>query len=188
MQILRVVVFVALGAGCKKSEPSPVVVESPVSPVTTRSEPTGRAVTASKVDDVEIIELVPQQGKLRDQLRKRRDAASGRVFIVETTAEWCRPCKGVTKYLRDPAMTKALTGATLVRVNYDEFSADELKSCGIPHASLPWFVMFDRDLRITDAITSSEWDEDIPANMAPVLSAFVHGTLSQRRSPWRPGR
>ncbi len=45
--------------------------------------------------------------------------------------------------------------------------------------------MLGPDLRPRDGIDGGEWDADVPENMAPVLGAFVQGTLTKRRTPWQ---
>ena len=78
-------------------------------------------------------------------------------------------------------MTKALAGVTLARIDIDQFDEKEIETVGLSTSAVPWFVLFDDKLEITDAITSGECDDDIPENMAPVLGAFAHGTYKNRR-------
>jgi hypothetical protein len=132
------------------------------------------------IETLEVVDMGTADGPLADQLRTQRLAAKGRMLIVETTATWCKPCIAITKYIGDPAMTRALAGVTLVRVDIDQF-ASELTANGFTDSSVPWFVMFDDKLQVKDKITSAEWDDDVPANMAPVLGAFARGTLTKRR-------
>jgi hypothetical protein len=49
--------------------------------------------------------------------------------------------------------------------------------------AVPWFYMLDAAARPLDAINADEWDENVPENMAPVLAAFVKGSLGARRTP-----
>jgi hypothetical protein len=172
------IVVVALGcSGREPPEAEPVPVPTPPP----RVEPP-QTDTATTVGDVRVIELGTKDGPLREQL-KRLHATSGRHLVVETTAEWCRPCKGITKYLRDPAMTAALAGVTLARVDFDAFNG-ELEGVGLPSTSVPWFAILGDDLQPVDMMSSDEWGDDVPANMAPVLHAFVTGTYTNRRHPW----
>ena len=84
-------------------------------------------------------------------------------------------------------MLAALAGVTLVRVDFDRFVGEELDSVGIPSDSVPWFVLLDTSLHATEGISSDEWGDDVPANMAPVISAFVHHKYKARKfSPSRP--
>ena len=149
-----------------------------------RAPDTGPAQTTTVLGELTVIDLSPADGPLEEQLRKQR-AAHPTHLIVETTASWCKPCIAIQKYLRDPAMVAALAGVTLVHVDFDRFAHEELEACGIPAESLPWFVILDEHIRVKDALSSSEWDDDVPANMAPVLAGFVKGTLRTRRHPWR---
>ena len=132
-------------------------------------------------DDLVLVELSPDDGPLREQLLGWAGNSVERTFMVETTATWCGPCKAFTKYASDPEMTKALAGVTVVRVDIDWFAEDALTGVGLSASSVPWFVLFDDKLVVKDAITSGEWEEDVPANMAPVLGAFVRGTFTKRK-------
>jgi hypothetical protein len=79
-------------------------------------------------------------------------------------------------------MQRALTNVTLVKVDVRAFG-DDLEELNVVTKTLPWFYKFNADLKATDAISAGEWDANIPANMAPVLEAFVAGTLLKRREP-----
>jgi len=146
-------------------------------------DPHPASTTVSTYDDLEVIDLGPADGPLRDQLLRRFSAAKGRVLLIETTAVWCRPCIGFATYIADPAMTAALAGVTLARIDIDRFPEAALATCGLSGDAVPMFVIVDAKLAVRDTISSDEWDEDIPANMAPVLGAFVRGTLTHRRHP-----
>ena len=149
-----------------------------------RAPDTGPAQTTTVLGDLTVVDLSPADGPLKEQLRRQR-AAHPKNLVVETTASWCKPCIAIQKYLSDPAMVAALAGMTLVHVDFDRFEREELEACGIPADSVPWFVILDDHIRVKDALSSSEWDDDVPANMAPVLAGFVKGTLRTRRHPWK---
>ncbi len=138
--------------------------------------------TIETVGDVQIIRLTPREGPLRDQLVRRRHEAGKRIFMVETTASWCRPCIAIEHSLHDPLIVDALAGVTLVRVDIDDFG-DQFASADLPHGSVPWFALFNATQHRVDMIASDEWDDDTPENMAPVLRAFAHRTLTRRRHP-----
>ena len=149
-----------------------------------RAPDTGPAQTRTVLGSLTVVDLSPADGPLREQLRKEH-AAHPKNLMVETTASWCKPCIAIQQYLSDPAMVAALAGVTLVHVDFDRFEHEELEACGIPAESLPWFVILDENIRVKDALSSSEWDDDVPANMAPVLASFARGTLRARRHPWK---
>ena len=48
---------------------------------------------------------------------------------------------------------------------------------------MPYFYRVDASARPTDALSADEWDDNTAQNMAPVLEAFVSGTLRQRKHP-----
>lgn len=148
-----------------------------------RAEPTGAS--ASQVEGA--IDLRPGDGPLRAQLVRERARAGAKVFIVQTTASWCPPCKAIKRYASDPAMVKAMSGVHWVRVDVDDF-ATQLDGLGLEFSSIPSFVKMDEGLKVTDAINGGEWKDDIPENMAPVLSAFAQGTLAKRKHRFSAGR
>jgi hypothetical protein len=49
--------------------------------------------------------------------------------------------------------------------------------------AIPYFYKIDSAAHATDSISGDEWDENTPANEAPVLGAFAKGTLKKRRHP-----
>jgi thiol-disulfide isomerase/thioredoxin len=138
--------------------------------------------SVEKIDALEVVDLHPGSGALRDQLvaQLARSQASKRTMLVQTTAEWCKPCQEINDSLEDSRMNRALANVSLVRVDIDEFG-DELKPLRLPATSVPWFVLLGADLKLKDAISAGEWDDNIPANMAPVLSKFLSGKLKVRR-------
>jgi hypothetical protein len=163
------------GAQTERRSPPP----PPVKPTLPASTTTPTA-TIRTFDDFQVVDLAPADGALLDQVTSWQRAAHGRTFMIETTAEWCRPCIGFAKYLDDPQMTRALAGVTLVRIDIDRFDEAALGTCKLSASSVPWFTIYDDGLVVRDAITSSEWAEDIPENMAPVLEAFVKGALQKK--------
>lgn len=191
---LLLLVLLALAAACSKEpaskpvevkpavEPPPAPTPAPTpapKPAATKGLTPNATITSH--DDFVMVDLAPTDGPLRDQVTAWMSNAKDRIFLVQTTAEWCRPCIGFKKYAGDPTMTKALAGVTLARIDIDQFDEAAIKSVGLSASEVPWFVLFDDQLAIKDAITSGEWDDDIPENMAPVLGAFVHGTYTHRR-------
>lgn len=187
----RALLLLAIAAACSK-EPSskPVEVKPPPAPAAPAPAPAQKPAAMKGLtpnakitshDDFVMVDLSPDDGPLRDQVVGWLGNSRDRIFMVQTTAKWCRPCIGFSKYAGDPVMTKALAGVTLARIDIDQFDEDAIKSVGLSASEVPWFVLFDDKLAIQDAITSSEWDDDIPENMAPVLGPFAHGTYTNRR-------
>jgi hypothetical protein len=111
---------------------------------------------------------------------------SGQTLLVMLTGRRCTPCRGVDAALADARMQEALTGVRLVRVDLEVF-AEELRRLRLPTHLYPAFFLLGSDLRPVDAIHGGEWDEDVPANIAPVLGAFVKRSYVERRHyDWSP--
>ena len=91
----------------------------------------------------------------------------------------------ISASLSEPLMQTALAGVRLVRVDVDAF-ADDLDALRIQHERLPGFFLLALDLSPRDAIDGGEWDEDVAANIAPPLGAFVRGKYRVRRQPFHP--
>jgi len=111
-------------------------------------------------------------------------AAAKQKLVLFTVTPECSPCAGVAVSLRDRRLQKALEGVRLVRIDVREF-APELERMGIPLEKIPGFVLLGPDQRPLDYVDGGEWDADVAANIAPVLGAFVRGTYTKRRRPWR---
>ena len=121
---------------------------------------------------------------LRVQLGDVAKAASAknRTLILQTYVRTSPECAEVAAALPDARMHRALANVTLVRVDVDAFE-NELRAMRIETDTVPWFYKLDAATRPLDAISADEWDENVPENMAPILSSFAHGTLGARRTP-----
>ena len=111
-------------------------------------------------------------------------AAAKQKLVLFTVIPECSPCTGVAASLRDRRVQKALEGVRLVRIDVREF-APELERLGVPVEKFPGFALLGPDHRPIDYVDGGEWDADVAANIAPVLGAFVRGTYTKRRHPWR---
>ncbi len=145
-----------------------------------------KATTTIERKAVTVVDVGVDARSLADELAKQRAAAqeAHETMLVMTTLSDCGPCASVFEALPDPRMQTALTRVRVVRV-YAEVFKDDLDSLQIPRVNFPGFFVLGPDLRPRDGIDGGEWDDDIPENMAPVLEAFVRGTLTKRRSPWQ---
>lgn len=144
---------------------------------------------ATTVGKVTIVDIGADAARLEVELKEQRAKAASehQTLVLETTSTTCRPCLGVAASLADPKMQSALAGVRLVRVDVHDFSED-LRELGIPHDVIPGFFLLGASVEPSDGINGGEWDDDTAANIAPVLSAFVRGTLAERRQPWKRGR
>ena len=135
---------------------------------------------------ITVVDVGTMTTALEDDLAKQRAEASvaGEVLVVMTTAGDCAPCRGVDRALRDPSMQTALAHVRLVRVDIVAFHED-LDALHIPYEGIPGFFLPAPDFTPRDGIDGGEWDDDIAANIAPVLGAFVRGRYADRRHPWR---
>jgi hypothetical protein len=135
------------------------------------------------IGSIHVVDLDPRAHTgFHQQLSRelRRAASAHETVVVMTTARWCGVCKEIQTALPDPRMQAALDRVDLVRVDVDDFG-EELKESGMFEETLPWFYTLDTNLRPLDAISAGEWDDNVPQNMAPVLRAFLGGTLGARR-------
>jgi hypothetical protein len=133
-----------------------------------------------------VVELHASFGPLRAQLATQAMAArrSGETVLVETTAPRCVPCAEVAAAAADAQVQQVLTKVRFLRVDVGEFR-DELKALRMNEPAVPWFYLIDVRGRPSDAISADEWDDNVAANIAPVLGAFVRGSLQSRRQSWR---
>jgi thiol:disulfide interchange protein len=153
-----------------------------------RTDALDRHMTASPPADPGdgVVELHASLGPLRAQLATQATAAkrSGETLLVETTAQRCVPCAEVAAAAADGQVQQALTRVRFLRVDVGEFR-DELKALRMNEPAVPWFYLIDVRGKPSDAISADECDENEAANIAPVLGAFVKGTLRSRRQSWR---
>ncbi len=159
------------------------------------SRPSARAAAGSRAPattttiqrgDVTVVDVGIGARSLADELARQRTLAQDahETMLVMTTVADCGPCASVFGELTDRRMQAALSRVRLVRV-YAEVFRDDLDSLEIPRAHVPGFFVLGPDLRPRDGIDGGEWDDDVAENIAPVLEAFVRGTLTKRRTPWQ---
>ncbi|MFW5739978.1 MAG: hypothetical protein ACOC1F_06395, partial [Myxococcota bacterium] len=175
--------------------PAPVYLPPPAptaAPAPTPSPPSGinrsrePDTTVATVGKIVVVDIGLSELSLDAALRVQRTTAQrhGQTMVVQTTSARCRPCLGVAASLRDPRMQKALDGVRLVRVDVADFH-EELTELGIPDQLIPGFYVLGTDMSPRDGIHGGEWDDDVAGNIAPVLEAFVRGTYTRRRHPFR---
>jgi hypothetical protein len=147
----------------------------------TASAPSFIAPKFVTLGQVQIVELPKRRGALAQALQQVVAQAGARSVIVQTRFRRCGACDEFQSAMGDSTMQAALAGTVLVRVDVATFR-DELAHMKIVTDSAPWFYKIDSTLHPVDGISAGEWDENIPANMAPVLASFVRGTLAIRRA------
>jgi hypothetical protein len=172
-----VVVALALGVKSQVSSLSPVAVATKGD----ATRPSGKA-------DYGILDVMAlggdDQRPLRVQLvdAQKRALTKNKTLLVVTHASWSPQARRFEENLSDPRMQVALSKALIVFVDIDEFGP-ELGTFGIEMDTVPFFFKIDSRQRAIDAITSAEWDDETPGDMAPVLSQFMAGTYTKRREP-----
>jgi hypothetical protein len=153
----------------------------------TAASPAPRASHESggQVTSLGAITLADISGDFETELvtQRRAASASGETLVLWLTVSDCKPCAGVAAALTSPVAQKALAKVRFVRVDRDEFEL-ELARLGIPTEKIPGFALLDAHNHPLDFIHGGEWDADIPANIAPILGKFAHGSYSARRHPW----
>jgi hypothetical protein len=170
--------------------PVPRPAPAPRAPVDPGDFVVPQVTRASQRGAVTLVDVGVSTSSLATELATQRAAAAtaGETMLVMTVRARCEPCNSVEASLSDARMQAALDKVRLVRVDIGVFH-DDLEGLRIPHDGIPGFFLLSPDLRPRDGIDGGEWDDDIPANMAPVLSAFVRGKYKARRSEWeeQPG-
>lgn len=125
-------------------------------------------------------QLLDAQGRLAQ--------AAGEKLLLWVSEQQCRPCNGFAAALTDPQLQAALGPLRLIRVEASAVAV-ELRRMDVPTDKIPGFALLDPQGRTLDYVHGGEWDDDIAANIAPVMRAFLRGDTSKRRYPWqRPRR
>jgi Domain of unknown function (DUF4190) len=172
---LAVVAYALFGTGAQAGSFAPM--------------PTGRtpvAAATSARSGRPVVELHTSGGTLRTQLVAHAAAAhrAGQAVLVETTMSACDPCAEIDRTAPDPNVQQAMADVRWIRIDVAEFRS-ELAGLRMNEPTVPWFYLLDARGQPRDAISADEWDDNDPENIAPVLGAFVHGTLQPRRTSWR---
>ncbi len=140
---------------------------------------------AAAAPGVSLTDVTVAGGPLVEQLHREAAQARKRGLqpVAELTADWCKPCKAIKRYLGDPMMVDAFKGVHLIRVTLDDWKNADLAAAGLRTPGVPTFFALDAGGRPTGrTITSSVWGDDIPINMAPPLKRFF-ASLAEPRKP-----
>ncbi len=154
-----------------------------VDDTTNASAPPSIPAGPTMIGSIRLVDLDPDaHATFHEQLAAEyhRAQSAHQMLVVMTNKKACEVCDEIAGSLDDARMQAALTNVEIVRVDVVEF-ASELHAGGMLEDTLPWFYKVDATLRPIDSISAGEWDANIPQNMAPVLRAFVTGTLRARR-------
>ncbi len=170
--------------------PSPTPAPGKTTPERAADEPGGasreRDTRTTRVGSITLVDPGSSAGRLPALLHDEQAAAAAekqKLLLFVVTPE-CSPCNGIAAALPDRRVQHALDGVRLLRVDLREFSPD-LERLGVPTEKIPGFALLGPDLRPLDFVDGGEWDADVAVNIAPVLGAFVRGTYTKRRQPWR---
>lgn len=134
--------------------------------------------TAVKRSGLTFERLTPSQGVLTELIaaaNTRARAAHLKPF-VELRADWCGPCKELEASLTDERMVAAFAGTHIISLDVDAWGK-QLGEAGLdPDEGIPAFFELDADGKPTGRkIDGGAWDDNVPANMAPLLAAFFAG-------------
>jgi len=157
---------------------TPYTVPTPT--VTTPPAPTGlKAMPYTGL--VKVVDLKTGGGSLRTQIALELGAAkddSDKMLVI-TASRSCHACDEVFRAFANYTLQKALRSVRVVRVDVDSFPT-ELTALGLDKGGQPWFFRFDDSMKVVDAISADEWDDNDAYNMAPVLKSFMEGKYKKR--------
>jgi hypothetical protein len=143
---------------------------------------------STQLGTIEIVDIGLASIELKEALLAQAKLArnKGQTLLLMVTGTDCAPCRGVDISLADPLLQQGLRNVRLVRVDLRVFK-EELAALKLQTNVYPVFALLAADLSLRDAIHGGEWDEDIAANIGPVLRDFVRGQYNKRRHPdWTP--
>ena len=192
MSIGLVIFYVAVFAAVTASKPTytppaytPYTAYTYTAPTATITTPP--APTALKpmpyTGAVKVVDVRPSGGSLRTQIALELGAAKddGNKLLVITASRTCTSCDEVFSSFSNYELQKSLSNVRVVRVDVDAFGS-ELAGLGIDRPVQPWFFKLDDSMRIVDAISADEWDDNDAWNIAPVLKSFMAGTYKKHAS------
>ncbi|WP_055446183.1 thioredoxin family protein [Lacinutrix mariniflava] len=102
---------------------------------------------------------------INDQISKSK------VPIVYFYADWCAPCKKFSKALKNTLLKQTLNKTVLIKVNVDN---NEELAISYSVSAIPTFIKAGKNGVVKASITSGEWKEDIPENIAPIMSKLIY--------------
>lgn len=128
-------------------------------------------------DQVSAIKTIDYYGDARHSGKLvsliKAELGAKRKPVLFFTASWCGPCKKFKSSLSDPLMQDALRDVTFIMIDTDLDSAQEHLTKKYNVAAFPTFIKVDVTGTSLKKIDGGAWDEDVPANMAPVMKKFL---------------
>jgi hypothetical protein len=130
---------------------------------------------------VKVVDAKVSGGLLSAQIALEAGTAKddGNKLLVITASRACHACDEVFSAFGNYTLQRVLYDVRVVRVDVDAFPA-ELAALGLDKPGQPWFFRFDGSMKMVDAISADEWDDNDAYNMAPVLKSFMAGTYKKR--------
>ncbi|NOQ76093.1 MAG: hypothetical protein GQ574_29075 [Crocinitomix sp.] len=127
-------------------------------------------------DEIELIPLNTEH-QFSDVLRDSKTQLKTPVLYF--TADWCPPCKAFKKTLKADEMKVVLVSTQLIIVDVDNDPQGMADLYNVN--AVPTFIKVGQDSSTIARITSSEWEEDILENIAPVIDLFVNSDKYDRK-------
>ena len=175
-----------LGFAIMKAKTASPVVPPVLPPTTTAATTPPPLLPPGGWGRIHVVALHPSvtetlRAQLADEARASKTA--GETVLVETISSTCAACVEIARAMPEPDLQAALEHVRLVHVDVEEFGL-EAATMHLHTPSLPWFYRIDTHGTPRDAISADEWGDNDAESIAPVLSAFVQGTLHARKQPW----
>jgi thiol:disulfide interchange protein len=128
-----------------------------------------------------VTKLTPAGGELTAQLQSLAARAKHENLkpFVQFTAVWCGPCRELQACMDDPLMAEAFAKTFIIQINADDFSDKQFAAAGFTLDGIPAFFELDEQGKPTGRVVDGgAWEDNIPANMAPVLRKFFNNEQS----------
>ena len=93
--------------------------------------------------------------------------------VLYFSATWCGPCQRFKRSLKTEQVSNVLENVTLIMIDVDKDYISENFSAAYGVNEIPTFISVDATGKTLKKVTSAEWPDDTPEQIALVMQGFI---------------